>query len=525
VVGQARNLTTCGVPGPPGQLLLGNCRQALALVLSFCAGRYNMRGVDRSGYATADQYGAGHQGTAPRQGAFRADAAGGNVPRGPRGPPNKGLSMQEIQRALMEEEMIEERDAQMHQRRINTDRPPREGLPPEDRARAQNLASSRQIRAERGIGLDTHELLKREAFASDVPGCDSHFEKNRPCPDAPHGVSDQYIILDSYQKLPESDIGRGVFRWNFMVQGITGDNTLGVRDVVDTVIEIEIGSFPMPVLPEVPYVLHETATTLTTQFLVLVHNNSNGASGPPQLLGTQYPENVAPVPGTAFSPWVNNPYTQVPFGGRFTVQVGEAGLQSYSDNNGARHSFEFELTSPASLGSNPTMLLAAPTSGTYVYTDPLKDVHGITLTFRNPDVPLSFLPDCYYDAVLELDGAASPGPYVRIRAPGHGLSAGDRVYITGLKTGASVLDAYVNRVAGHVAAGNPTLGPLAPGTPIILADPDVFYTDPAISVLQLTAPVPVLPQSIVLYVAKRRLRIPMRLRRVVPRLTNYIVAI
>jgi hypothetical protein len=45
-----------------------------------------------------------------------------------------------------------------------------------------------------------------------------------------------------------------------------------------------------------------------------------------------------------------------------------------------------------------------------------------------------------------------------------------------------------------------------------------------VSLIDLTAPPPALPQIVTVCIAKRRLRIPVRLRRVVGRLTNYVVA-
>lgn len=385
-----------------------------------------------------------------------------------------------------------------------------------------------------GNNIDIHELLKREAFASTSAACDNHFEKSRPCPEDIYGVSDQYMVLDSYLKLPDSRIDIGEFKWNFMVQGVTGDEVLGVRDTIDTVIQIQVGAFNMPVLPEVPYVLKPAPVAPTgTDQLVLIHNNANGAAPfSPTLVPNaapygQYPPTLLIPPNTTIIPWINNPYTQTPFFDRLTIQIKEAGLQSISDRNGARHHFEFILSTPTGIVStNPNMLLALPQSrnewDTYTFTDPLKDIHGITLVFRNPDIPLTFLPDCLYDVTIESDGAAAPGPFLRLSAPGHNLNTGDRIFISGFASGNAKLDSYVNRQEGHAASGDPSLPALTPGTPIVLANPATFYLDPAISTFDLTVQVPKLPQTVTVYIAKRRIRIPIRLRRVISRLTNYI---
>lgn len=391
------------------------------------------------------------------------------------------------------------------------------------------LAYGPGLRSERGVGLDVHEILKREAFMAQQAACDDHFEKNRPCPSGIYGISDQYIVLDSFNKLRESRVDRGEFKWNFMVQGVTGDEVIGVKDKIDTVIEIQMGSFCLPIPPEIPYTLAAppAVTPSGTNQLVLVHNNSNGVSGPPTLIPNvaphgQYPPTVLTPPNTFVVPWVNNPYTQLPFCNRLTVQLKEAGLQSYSDRNGARHHFEFAVTYLSIAGTNPNMLQAVPISGTlwdtFVFTDPLKDVHGLTLVLRNPDIPIRFEPDCLYDVQVVGDGAAAPGPFLRFDAAAHGLHAGDRVIIDGYRSGIPVLDAYINRPEGHVASGDPSLAALAPGVPI--PSTNSFWLDPAVSVIDFS-PAPTL-QVVTVCIAKRRLRIPIRLRRVVARLTNYI---
>jgi hypothetical protein len=381
-------------------------------------------------------------------------------------------------------------------------------------------------RAERGVGLDIHEILKREAFASREPACDDHFEKNRPCPTSVYGVSDQYIILDSFSKLRASAVERGEFRWNFMVQGVTGDEVIGVKDKLDTVIEIQMGAFCVPNFPEVPYVLQSVPATIipgSTNALVLQQNNA--APLAPTLVPNaapygQYPAAALTTGSTTVTPWINNPYTQLPYCNRMTIQLREAGMQSYSDRNGARHHYEFTVGYLNFIGANPTHLQAMPLNGTrwdtFTFTDPLKDVHGLTLVFRNPDNPIAFQPDCLYDVELTIDGLNN----LSVVAPGHDLSAGDRVHIEAYASGNRELDTYINRPSGHVVNGIPG-APLAPG---VLIPSSVFYLDPNVNLAALTAPVvPVgFSARATVCIAKRRLRIPIRVRGVVPRLTNYI---
>jgi hypothetical protein len=376
-----------------------------------------------------------------------------------------------------------------------------------------------------------HEILKAEALSGPAENCSQPVEKNRPGPDDIHGVSDQYITLDSFQKLETSNIANGEFQWNFMVQGSTGDAVLGVRDIVDTVTQIQLGTFSMPILDEVPYVLAAPPAVIPSGMnrLILIRNNASpGGAAPTLIPTTQYPGWSLVAGATIASPWLNNPYTQLPHYGHFTIQLREAGNQAYSDRFGAHHHFDF-VASSRPPGHNPNMLQAKPLCGdmwdTYNFTDPLKDVHGLTLVFRNPDIPLRFLPDTLYSVSFDAAGVA-PGPYIVATIANHGLAMGDRIFIEGFGSGNTTLDRYINRLEGHVVAGNPAALALAPGLPLAAApapgpNTDTFWLDPAVSIADLN-PAPILPLIAVVRIAKRRLRIPIRLRRVIPRLTQYI---
>lgn len=376
------------------------------------------------------------------------------------------------------------------------------------------------------------------AFAVKQESCDDHFEKGRPCPSAVYGVSDQYLVLDSFSKLRESQIERGEFKWNFMVQGVTDSDVIGVKDKIDTVIEIQVGAFCLPILEDVAYTPTPApypAFPTGTNQIVLVQNNSNAANPllpespvlvPNVAPNGQYPPSALTTGTISRTPWVSNPLSQLPFCNRITIQLKEAGLQSYSDRDGARHHYEFNVTYLSFAAANPSMLQAIPMHGglwdTYIFTEPLKDVHGLTLVFRNPDIPVRFQPDCLYGVVAEGDGTiAPPGNYLRFTSVGHKLNVGDRIYIIDFKSGNATLDTYVGRPDGHVASADPGEVPY-PGPGESIPTPDHFWLDPVISLVDLTTPIPTLPQIVTVCIAKRRLRIPIRLRRIVERLTNYI---
>jgi hypothetical protein len=291
-----------------------------------------------------------------------------------------------------------------------------------------------------------------------------------------------------------------------------------------------MGTFCLPILPEVSYKLVQPPpiSPSGTNTIVLVHNNNNGLTGPPTLIQNignygQYPKEVLIPPDTFVIPWINNPYTQLPFHNRISVQIKEAGLQSYSDRNGARHHFDFIASYRPQLNTNPNIISVRPLSGylwdTFVFTEPLQNIQTMTLVFRNPDNPIQFLPDCLYYAKAVSDNAGAPGPFIRFEYSSHGLSMGDRIFITGFKSGQINLDSYINRSDGHVASGDPTQLPLQPG--VLIPTLDYFWTDPAIGIVDLS-PQPLLPQIVDICIAKRRIRIPVRVRRIVDKTTNYI---
>ena len=470
--------------------------------------------------------------------------------------------------------------------------------------------------------VDIHEMLKREAFDG-PPAYDSHFERGRPAPAGVVGISDQYIVLDSFGKLQTSDPLRGLFSWNFMVQGVTGDQVIGVRDRVDTVIEMQFGEFIMPAIPLAQYI---TASSVTGPGgLTLTQNNRNAA----------FNDNVAPMsyglstgegglttegvhPGGFYTStyglsWAVDPLAQTRLGA-FTIQFVEAGLQSISDRQGARHHLDYVLQvtngpysalgfinngatkstttglytpSTANAAISQLPLLASPQGmpgsawDTYIFTEPLIDVNAITLQFRGPDEPLQFYQDVYYDVEFRTD--AGGNVYVQIPYDG-AMCIGDRVLVRGFKTGNQLqyseiapgniaIDGYMNNPAGLVVSGNPTLAPnnkpplgvvttsSSSGAPSgfvrLYFDPNInpaglYYNQTILNpawtaavaagtantsqipkFLTSTSPtstpsqVPIGSNALIsagvsLCISKRRIRIPVRLRRVVQRLTNYM---
>jgi hypothetical protein len=482
--------------------------------------------------------------------------------------------------------------------------------------------------------LDVHELLRREA---DVV---------RPPPDQ-RGVSDQYVVLDSFAKdSARSYPAVGIFAWNFMVQGSTGNGAVGVRDKIDRVTEVQIAPFALPVLPYVAYPIPTTNSAgLPIQPINTTPAGTNVPGGAAFPLRATNASTIVPPATNSVAPI----FSQVACGGRLTVQLVEAGLQSFSSLAGTRYHFDLAaritpLAYSAGIGSasyalawtatksgntdtiagtaTPTPTTVAPAPGlpysaplvaeptpnwdTYLFTDPLMDVHGLTLAFRNPDAPIQFAPDVLYatsvimvSPTYQTNNAtnfpqgppAVPAPVPPIPAPtlpggatwnanpagsfylmfnytAHGLLSGDQVVIAGFNSGNPSLDAYINRPQGHLVGTPvnqtpaPAIIPVAQGVAIPTADsftidptPDVTnmlfqYWTPATTLVtnadgSPTNPpqyrpvigangAPVIvgiptywlpPQSVDVFVLKRRVRVPIRLRRAVDRPTNDIVSV
>ena len=338
----------------------------------------------------------------------------------------------------------------------------------------------------RGQMLDVKELLKKDAFYAPQDACDDHFEKNRPCPAGIYGVSDQYIVLDTFYKVETSRPDQGMFAWNFMVQGVTGNQVIGVKDKIDTVIEIQIGNFCTPLPPDIPYVSNP-GPVLTPGLPVLTPNN-----GPP-----------FPAPPTV----IDGPLTQLPYCGRFTIELKECSLQSISDGGRVRHHFEFGVI-PTETNDR---LLALPLEGfeTYIFTDPIKSVDGLTLFFRNPDALVGFPQDCFQgvQAVVAL------GQLLQFNMPGNNLAVTNRIFIKGFASADPTINNWVNRAQGQLVG----TGGFVAGTSFRL-DPDVSVASLGLAVGD---PIPT-TASTSICIAKNRMRIPLRLRRVVDRLTQYI---
>jgi hypothetical protein len=349
---------------------------------------------------------------------------------------------------------------------------------PASAARGAPSARAQQARqAERAI--DVHELLKSEALSRPTLN-DGRPERNRPAAGDEMGVSDVYVMLDSFVKNETSNTAKGEMQFQFMVQGVTrdSDQTIGVRDIVDNVTEVEVSRFAFPALRENAYVTNATL----------------GAGGLPVLVANP----SAPAAGVM---------AQTPYSSHFTMEFREFGRQSISNRGNSQFHFEF-LIETNTAGQQTATPAAGRSKASYIFTDPVKSIDGLTVVLRSPDVGLNLSPDVLYGAAARV----SAGGFLELVSAGHGLAAGDVIFVTGFACSNAVINSWVNRAQGLIVGAGTTA--------------DTIALNPNVGVSTLGVPGATITSStrVLVYIAKNRIRIPLRMRRVVARTTNYMHA-
>ena len=252
-----------------------------------------------------------------------------------------------------------------------------------------------------------------------------------------------------------------------------------------------------------------------------------------------------------------------PYIGRITIELREIGLQSISQTGGIRYHFEADvipvfpaqgsvstaLGTPIVNAANPypvgLRVVPLPGFDTYVFTDPIKDIHGLSLVFRSVDQILPFPEDVIIGATVYTSHSswpyfsfnitcATPAVYAHLFQYIISNSGLTRVFVSGMSTGNTAVDNWVNQAPGLMEQIPPgfvpgmginsiNFGESVPGETInFMVAPKVDISAlvpvvPAINVMQ------VIPTSkpITIRFSSSRVRIPMRFKRVVQRLTNY----
>ncbi len=345
---------------------------------------------------------------------------------------------------------------------------------------------------------------------------------------------EQYVILDSTVKLRTSDTRNGEFEWIFNSQGVTTNESIGVHDVISNITSIQIGTFYIPIIEDSVY--WDSSVENFGSVMLYKNNTTPVPQAPPTMIRQdgnygQYTYSILFDTETYRFPWPNNPYSQIPFANRVSIQIKEAGLQSYSDCNNNRFNFEFLAMHNNRINGNPNFIQVKPINGAkwdeYVFNKPIDNLKSITLIFRNPDYPISFEPDVFYDVEINLGFGWSEKYFIIINTPfDHKLCAGDRIYIKDfiplLADGSQntnfppYLLKYILRNNGHAVnipdPGSPFI-PLDPARPLT-ASPYSFGLDPAVRILEPLDPniAVSFPSKVNVQIAKRRIRIPVKIK-------------
>lgn len=365
-------------------------------------------------------------------------------------------------------------------------------------------ALRQSIRGEVPRPLETREALKGIAFADSNPDCDDHFDKNKPCPSGVYGVSDQHVVLDSAQAAdvqPE----KGTYQFNFALQTAGKERHIGVRDTLDTVIQIRSVKFcvPLPLLADVPAVPPAP----------LAFVDSPGADDPRG--------ETNPVEGMR---------SQLAHCPRVVLYFNELGEECYHGFKDRRYHFEYEASIVGITGEPGARMELAPINPLITFTEP-KQIQGLTMQFFSPDLPLRMPPDEIRNVLLKITTLG----YLQIVAPSHVaghavdlssmLVPGDRIFFnkTTISSDAIVSDEiavtlsnYLSRDEGLYVAGNGA-GAYAPTTATIHTDPLIStgLAPAALHTLTVTT-------AITMRIAKNRIRAPFVFRKVKEGLTNYI---
>lgn len=380
-----------------------------------------------------------------------------------------------------------------------------------------------------------HEVLRRDIMRDDIQPITSQgnnpvglFQTTKNSTE----FIEQYIVLDSFIKLKNSATEKGEYNWVFNTQGTTTDESIGVLENMDYVYEIQMGFFYIPLLEDINYI---DPTIATYGQVDLIQNNTSDPNTAPTLVRKnlpvigQYPQVIFTEPTETYKiPWINNPYTQLPYCNRLSIYIKESNLQSYLNVNNTRFNYEFVATYDTRLHNNPNFVQVNPLStkwDSYLFMSPLRNLNTFSIIFRNPDNVINFEPDVMYRSVINLTNDGVGGHITIFTQFTHKLLAGDRIFMKNFKpiladgspniNFPQYLLNYILRIDGHVinvvAPGIfPSLDPARPIGGIS------FGLDPSPRILNPIDPniTVSFPGLVDVFIAKRRLRIPIKIKSV-----------
>lgn len=342
-------------------------------------------------------------------------------------------------------------------------------------------------------------------------------------------ISDEHIIFDSFMKNQvSSDPANGKFAWSLIPGTSSLDprafDTIAIQSPLDNIIEAEVRPFAIPYLKEPAYKISYTGITApiypvpSVADVVPVSDTGSIRIAPgvyPILPLIDYPSTFS---APSLLTWPRNPYSQTP-NGIIAIHIEEAGLQSYPTFGGARHNFELYIKpkdEEIGFGNSGVYPTRGDKTSTFVFTQPLT-LPKITLSFYNPDYPLRFEDDVFYGVTCS--GITTNA--MTIYRADHGLEEGDRIYIRCSQTpnttdqSLNALIKVLNRSEGFTVTSAALLSSPVP----LPMTSDRFMTNPLV--------VPDVDTSLIInvFVLKRRLRIPIRFRKLMDTTTQGITPV
>lgn len=318
---------------------------------------------------------------------------------------------------------------------------------------------------------------------------------------AAKGFHDVFVILDTFRKSQSSRPEAGVFIFDIIPQNYTREHVLGITKDLTNVVEMQINSFQLASLPRIiTQNQYDTGTSVLNSL-------------DPVLTGAQ------------------NSVLQTDGSEEISIYVEETGTQSVSNCYGRdiiRYNFQLYITqnilfdthsvltslnpAPRDVTTNPIRNRTIQSNNymdTYRFQEPTHLDRRLSLTFRDPDAPLVFLPDVYYNVearyVTCLDPSLNPIPLPGARAylvyliNNHRLQVGDVI---------TIKDSNNNFVGPAKTLVGPSYDVTYAGTTILAAN--VMFTNPTTyNTAESSA------GFFTIYVHTRRMRIPMRFRKLV----------
>ena len=326
------------------------------------------------------------------------------------------------------------------------------------------------------------------------------------------GISDQYFVLDSWAKIESSNITTGELKFNTALQSAT-----------------ELYQFFLPSVPLLPYITNDNA------------NNPDGTPRP--VPDSQLPRLTINSSTPAVIDTIGSAQSMACFGGLVSIDIVELESQSTIGLNNAKYHWLCQTE----LSSFLTNVVVNPLLGREIFsfTKPIRDVTNMTVRLRNPDTGIMLLPDVLYGVTARIARNSSNEPVIEfyISTQNHNIIAGDRIFIDSINLSNGMgdplflkIDQYLNRPEGHLVGieGSTSIDPnyLITGQLVkssIRLNPDINLKDLAyINPNKYSPPaqgqegIPLVSATrINILIAKNRIMLPLRMRKILPYKTNY----